>query len=395
MKKSEVKKKLHGNIWRMYVISIISWFMVVMPIIVLFFQENGLSMQEIMILQAVFAIVIVVSEVPSGYFADRFGRKLSIILGVTLAGIGFSMYSFASGFWMFLLIEMLLGIGASFTSGADSALIYDSLLGLGRENEYKRMQGRLSAFGNFSEGIAGILGGFLAVISLRTPFYVEAAVLLTAIPFALTLFEPPQHKHDVIENDLEGIFDIAKYALVENKKVKWLLLYSGFSGASTLTICWLIQPYWELVGVPIAFFGILWALLQFVVGSASMIAHRVDMLLSRGTLFFISIAMVAIGYFGMALNKALWALIFIPIFYIVRGVNITLLKAYINELVPSRIRATVLSIRMLLGRLTFSIVGPFVGWIADVYTIQEALLISGITFFILGGLAILGWRRWN
>ena len=116
---------------------------------------------------------------------------------------------------------------------------------------------------------------------------------------------------------------------------------------------------------------------------------------SRGVLFFLSISMVAVAYAGLGTFKSLWALAFLPLFYVVRGVNVTLIKAYINELVPSRMRATVLSVRQLMGRLTFSFIGPFAGWVADIYTIQEAMLVAGATFFILGLIAIAGLRWWR
>ena len=389
------KKKMQGNVWKLYVISILSWFMIVMPIIVLFFQENGLSMTEVMVLQTIFAVAIVVCEVPSGYFADTFGRKLSIILGTVIVACGFWLYTVSSGFWPFVVVELLLAVGASFVSGADSAMLYDSLLALGRKGEYTKSQGRMSAFGNFSEGIAGILGGLLATISLRTPFFVEAVTLSAAVPFALTLVEPKQHEYEIPEGNLKNILRITKHALHDNKEVKWLILYGAFLGASTLTICWFVQPYWQLVGVPVFLFGVLWAVLQFVVGGASMFVHKIEKMFSRGVLFFLSISMVAVAYAGLGTFKSLWALAFLPLFYVVRGVNVTLIKAYINELVPSRMRATVLSVRQLMGRLTFSFIGPFAGWVADIYTIQEAMLVAGATFFILGLIAIAGLRWWR
>ena len=69
------------NIWKLYIIKGIMWFMVAMPIIVLFFQENGLNLQEVMILQGSYSLMIALMEIPSGYIADLFGRKKTMILG--------------------------------------------------------------------------------------------------------------------------------------------------------------------------------------------------------------------------------------------------------------------------------------------------------------------------
>jgi len=84
-------------------------------------------MHEIFILQSIYSISIVVFEIPSGYFADVIGRKKTILIGAWLGLIGYSIYSFTEGFWSFVFAEITLGIGQSMISGADSAMLYDSL----------------------------------------------------------------------------------------------------------------------------------------------------------------------------------------------------------------------------------------------------------------------------
>ena len=66
---------LKKNIWKLYIIKGLMWFMLAMPIIIIFFQENGLSLMEIMILQGTYSLMIAFMEIPSGYFADKYGRK--------------------------------------------------------------------------------------------------------------------------------------------------------------------------------------------------------------------------------------------------------------------------------------------------------------------------------
>ncbi|MEA3378974.1 MAG: MFS transporter [Nanoarchaeota archaeon] len=119
---------IESNIWKLYVIKALRWFMLIMPIIVLFFQENGLSIKEVLLLQSFFSIGIILFEIPSGYFSDVIGRKTTIIFGCILEFIGFSVYSFSYGFIGFLIAELILGLGSSFLSGTDSAIIYDGLI---------------------------------------------------------------------------------------------------------------------------------------------------------------------------------------------------------------------------------------------------------------------------
>ena len=98
----------HPNIWKLFVIKGSLWFMVIMPIIVLFFQDNGLNLFQIFTLQASYSLSLSLMEIPSGYAADIIGRKKTLILGCILAFIGFSLFSISYDFWWFLVAEILL-----------------------------------------------------------------------------------------------------------------------------------------------------------------------------------------------------------------------------------------------------------------------------------------------
>lgn len=387
-----MQSALKSNIWKMQVLSFINWFFLIIPTLVIFYQAHGLSMKQVMIIQAVFSISLVLIEIPSGYFADRFGRKASIVIGAIGGAIGMAFYVMANGFWGFLTAEIILSISAGFYSGADSALIYDSLLEMRREGDYKKIQGRVRATGNFAEGFASIIGGFLALVSLKTPFYAEFFVVLFAIPLAISLREPKPHETKITE-DKKGMFGIAKYALHSHKEIKWLILYSAVIGAATLNITWFTQPYWKNAGVPLALFGILWALLQFTVGISSMAAHYFDKKFGRKILFTSFIFLIPISYIFLGASKAPWVLIFIFVFNIVRGIKGPLIDAYINGLIPSYMRATVLSVHQFAGRLMFAIISPFLGWAADLYSLNYALLLSAGVFFLCGFVALVFMRK--
>jgi len=117
-----MNKLMKRNITLLYFFRIVRNFALFVPIIVPFYQANGLSRTQMYLLQSLFALTIVFLEVPSGYFADCVGRKQSILLGAILSTAGFILYSVSYGFFHLLLAEVVLGIGYSFISGADTAL---------------------------------------------------------------------------------------------------------------------------------------------------------------------------------------------------------------------------------------------------------------------------------
>ncbi|MDP2888783.1 MAG: MFS transporter, partial [Bacteroidota bacterium] len=147
-------KNLPKNILQLYLIKVAKWFNLVMPIVVLFYQDNGLSMSQIFLLKSIYSIAMVVAELPSGYLADVWGCRRTLLFGAVMGTIGIVIYSISSDFASFAVAEVILGVGFSFVSGADSALMYDSLKAENRENEYIKFEGRITSAGNFAEALA-------------------------------------------------------------------------------------------------------------------------------------------------------------------------------------------------------------------------------------------------
>ena len=377
-------RALRANLWKLYLIQACRWFLLLMPVLVLFYQENGLSLQDVFIVQAFFSICLILFEVPSGYFADRLGRRRSMIIGTSCAALGFALYAFAYSLPEFLAAQFFIALGNSFISGSDSALLYDTLMQLEQEEQYQKIAGRLGSIGNFSEGIAGIVGGTLALVSLRTPLYYQAALVLLAIPLAWSLVEPPRKTAKRGESSFAAALKIVRYALHGHAEIKWLILYSSLVGTSTLTIVWFVQPFLQTAGLQLAYFGGAWAALQFTVGISAMKAYRIEGWLGRKNALVALILFSAAGYLLLSQFQALWAGVFLGVIYLVRGVNGPVLNDYINRCIESDVRATVLSVKALVGRLMFATLGPAVGWVSDTYSLAAAFLVCGVVFLVCG-----------
>ena len=143
-------QSLQSNIYKLYIIKIAKWFMLFMPFMIPFYQDNGLDLAQISILKSIYSISIVSLEIPSGYLADILGRKKTLIIGSLLGFLGFFTYSISYGFIGFLIAEIILGFGQSLISGADSAMLFDTLDDLNRKDEYVKYEGRIISVGNIS-----------------------------------------------------------------------------------------------------------------------------------------------------------------------------------------------------------------------------------------------------
>jgi len=360
--------QLRHNILKMYLLKAVLWFMVAMPIIVLFFQEHGLTLTEVMILQSIYSFSVALFEIPSGFIADIFGRKRTIVVSTIFTFIGFLVFSFFGGFYAFAIAQVLVGIGGSLMSGSDSAIIYDTLLETNSKNTYTKIEGRSYAIGNFSEALAGILGGFLAVGSIYMPIYVQTAILFFSIPIAFTLIEPTMHKENKLDRSFKAVLEIVKFAMVDNQKLKWLIIYSSAMGVATLSMAWFAQPFFKSINIPLAYFGILWAVLNFSAGITSFNAYQLDKKNKYKILFYLALAMPTLFLF-LGFNASVFGLIFILLIYLLRGIVTPILRNAINENTTSNKRATVLSIRSLIIRISFAISAPILGYIADNYTL--------------------------
>jgi len=134
----------------------------------------------------------------------------------------------------------------------------------------------------------------------------------------------------------------------------------------------------------LAFFGAAWAALQFSVGLFAINAYRIESLLGRRNALVSLILLSSAGYLLLSQLQALWATVFLFIFYLVRGINGPVLNDYINRCVNSDIRATVLSVKSLVGRVMFALLGPLVGWINDSYSLSSAFMACAVIFLTCG-----------
>jgi len=382
--------QLRHNILKMYLLKAVLWFMVAMPIIVLFFQEHGLSLTEVMLLQAIYSLSVALFEIPSGYIADIFGRKQTIVFSTIFSFIGYLVFSFYGGFYAFAIAQILVGIGGSLMSGSDSALIYDTLLETESKSSYTKIEGRNYAIGNFSEALAGVLGGFLAVSSIYLPIYVQTTILFFSIPIALTLVEPTMHEENKLDRSFKAIMGVVKFSLVDNTRLRWLIIYSSAMGVATLSMAWFAQPFFKEVGVPLAYFGILWAGLNFSAGLTSFNAHQFDKKENNyKMLIYLSLAMF-ISFILLGFNNSIYGLFFIFIIYLLRGIVTPILRNAINVNTTSNKRATVLSIRSFIIRISFAICAPILGYIAENYALSTSFYVLAI---VVGSFSLLASLR--
>ncbi len=187
-------RSVRSNIWKLYILKGLEFAWFPIPIIIIFYENSGLSFEQSLLLKTILSLSIFIFEIPSGYFADIFGRKACLVSGGLIWTLGLLFYCFQTGFTAFAIAEILSGLAASLISGANTALGFDSLVKMNQEQNYRHVEGRLGAIAGVAEAICGLIGGLVAARNLVYPFYLQTICIFLYFLIALTLVEPNLHQ---------------------------------------------------------------------------------------------------------------------------------------------------------------------------------------------------------
>jgi MFS family permease len=355
------------------------------PVITLFWKDQiGMSLADIMALQAMFGLSVVLVQFPSGYFADRAGYRRSLLVGATLLVAGWLLYARAARFWTVAVAEIVLGAASAFVSGADRALLWVSLEASGRTAGYTRWDGRIRAASQVAEAMSAAAGGWLYARGPRWPFWFQVPAAGLTLLAAAALREIPRSHAIDRRSHARRAAHVLAFTLRRHRRLRAAMALAVALGLASFVMVWLIQPYMQARGVPTVWFGLLWAGAHAWLAAVSLASARVVQVLGvRGTLLGCCLLPV-IGYGGLALSPTAWGVAFYLCFMTLRGLQAPVLAAVMQEDAPPEDRASVLSIAALLFRLSFVIAGPPIGALVDRVGMDTAL---GVLALVMGALA--------
>ena len=379
-------KQLQTNLGRTLWLGFFQVFLVIMPIAVPFFQSKGLSMQEVFSLQALFGLVVLITEVPSGYLADLIGRRQTLLIGAIFAGIGNSLLIVADDFWTLALFELALGISHSLISGADIALLYDTELALGRGAlAQQKIVGRLFSVRTFSEAAAALVCSLILLAApMSSVVLLQAVVGWLPLVFAVRLIEPPVTRLDKTSH-VDNMVRICRFLLTGSSVLRLTVLALCIWSLTTFYAVWLLQKLWELQDIPLAHFGYLWAVLCLVAAVSGRYADAVERRFgATPVLVFIGLA-PAVGYLGLDGLGVIGAYFAALSFFIARGFGMVVLRNALNSRIPSEFRATANSLTSFGFRGVFVLTGPVVGYSFDLWGMGvtlQALAVATLVIFV-------------
>jgi MFS family permease len=354
-------------------------------------QGYGLSMSQVLQTQAMFALTIALCEVPSGYIADMWGRRRAILIGSALNAAGFVSLLWADGFVDFLVYEIFLGVGFSLISGADLALLYDTEVylqerGLPGGAGAGKSLSRLISVEAAASGIAGVVASVLLLWSLDGVVLVQAFTGFMPLLLGLSLVEVPRPATEV--NHRDNARHIVELLLFGKPVVLWTAFAIAVFGLLAVYVFWVYQKYWELQGVPLGWFGYIWAAFALTVSVSARYAGALEQRLGTRKLLCLVAALPLLGLIGMAFGAGWLGVMFGFAIQASRGVSMSLFYEALNRRVPGEFRATVNSLVSLGVRAIFIVTGPVLGFALDSQGMSSTLLALVVIFTPLMGLVL-------
>lgn len=218
------------------------------PFIVIYFAEVSGSWTLAMMALSIMMVTSAALEIPTGILSDRIGRKKTLAAGSLFSALAVATYAIAPSFALLALGGLFEGVARSLFTGNNTALLYDTARASKKEHEYHHLLGRTSMMFQLGLGISAVLGGILALGSLRLVVALSVIPQVLAIFVSLRVKEPEVHKA-ISENSLEHFMEAFRH-LKGHRRLKWLTLAQclgyGFGEANYTFVAAYFKTLWPL-----------------------------------------------------------------------------------------------------------------------------------------------------
>jgi MFS family permease len=347
------------NIWKLYAIRFFQSLIPAYVIERLFWEQRGMTIQMVVYTEIIYAITIVLLEVPTGIIADKWSRKNMLVLSSILEGCMFLILVFATEFWHFAIAIFISGIARSTSSGSENALLYDSLLLNGKEQSFEKVLGRLNVFDFTSAIIAALCGSLLASrFDFELNYWISLASIVVSLGISLALLEPAVKSNTDESIEINQYIKVSLLFFRKNRGVSLVLLSAMVIGSALSFIYEFWQLYLERLGIPVIYFGLFSAGFMLLGLPGNMLAHALKGRFSYRTLLSVVTAVIAVGFIYISVVKDYSCLAAIFLIGLFSGIIEPIATGYLHHRIESSsMRATIDSFKSLGENAVLMIIG--------------------------------------
>jgi MFS family permease len=393
------KKKLSSNIKKNYLFLGLTTLDLTRGLWMIYLFTRGFSLIELGILEGIFHLTTFIMEIPTGIIADLWGRRFSRFLGriIFLISLGIMFWSYS--FTLQLIGFIITAIGYNLESGAGEALLYDSMKELGIEKKYKKTAGYNNLIFEAGGILSFLIGGYFAVHMGYTWVFIPSMIIcIVSIMLAYSLHEPSITKHEQTRlrkmGWIKAMIVQTKESLKvvkERPKIAFLILFSELIFMFLTSLFFYLQTYWKSDGWDEFQIGIVLAATAVMSAISGLKGHSIEKKIGeRGILLFAPLLLM-IALWGIALTP--YASFFFIITGLIDGLLYVAIQDYINKMIPSERRATVLSFQSMIFSLYMIIFFPGIGFFGDRFGLEYSFTGLAVIGTVMYGFYLLFTRK--
>lgn len=375
--------QLKKNINRNYIYTLLQNIDLTRGIWMIYLAGKGMSLTQLGLLETVFHITSFLMEVPTGAIADIFGRKASRILGRVMSLLSVVILLAANDFLWFSISFIFTALSYNLESGAGDALLYDSLKEIGEEDRYMKISGNKEVFYQVSGIVSFLAGGYMATRSYSVAFAITIVIGTATLIQSFSFKEPSigrkataGKKDNVFVDQLKESMGVVK----SNPRIVSLIVFTEIILTFCTCIFFYLQNFLKGDGYNEAAIGAIYAATYVASALIAPQVHRIEKVIrEQGILLLIPFVTVA-SLWGIALSS--YHYIFFIVLMVTEEIVYVAMSDYINKMIPSENRATILSFSSMVFSFFMITVFPVVGMLGDSYSL-------GFAIKCLGGLGII------
>ncbi len=358
------------------------------PTITELWQSRGMTKGQFYLLEIFFAVALLVLEIITGRFADRYGKVLTLVLGYGAQAAGSLIYAYATSFNDFLVGEAVFALGLALASGTDEAFLFQSNKALGRTQEHQRWWTASIGLGFLVMSVCSILGAWLATKDLTLPYLFASAFGLFAMLLCLLMVEPPMEDTEGSSPQRGTLMDAVTAVWFSSSALRWMILAPGFLVSLNQTYLWMYPEYLRDCDITVSERGYVFAIFNLVAGASALCIRTIDDDSISMKLVFAMLIGLAASTCGLLTVVGSLAWVIILPQQVVRSVSGILFSQTINQAIPDPVRVTALSIRNAL-RVTVYIAVLTPWWLGIDTVGRNGMFL--VNLFMLAAAAVVFW----
>ena len=357
---------------------------IISAVYVTFLMKNGLNLFQVNLVNSIFFTTLFICEIPTGAFADIFGRKYSFVLSSAIVSLSMFVYGMSSSLSGFICAEMIAAIGITFRTGAFQAWLVDSLKHHGYEGSLNKIFGRASLYNQIGGGLGAIMGAYLATENIALPWLVGGFGMILVTILSSIMMKEEYFKRGVFSLR-KGIISMKETALssirygAKDKAVRFILIvtFVEIYAVQALNMYW--QPFFRVYGVKDEHLGFVFTGMMAFIAIGAFIASRVKVEGRERYIILWSMAYVGVAVVVASVSPFLSvALFFFLIHESGRGFWVPMADSYLHQRIPSHERATITSFCAIAPHIGGAIGLVISGAIAYLFGITVSWIVAGV-----------------